>query len=69
MTSASRIDPPGWITAVAPASTAASKPSANGKNASLATALPTVRGSGQPIVAAASIALAAAIRAESRRFI
>ena len=48
MTSASRIDPPGWITAVAPASAAESKPSAKGKKASLATADPIVRGSAQP---------------------
>ena len=48
MTSSSRIEPPGWITAVAPASAAASRPSANGKKASDATAEPTVRGSGQP---------------------
>ena len=44
MTSASRIEPPGWITAVAPASTAANSPSAKGKKASEATAEPTVRG-------------------------
>ena len=50
ITSSSRIDPPGWITAVAPASTAASRPSANGKKASDATAEPIVRGSGQPFV-------------------
>ena len=31
MTSSSRIDPPGWISAVTPASIAASTPSANGK--------------------------------------
>src|SRR3982750_4700730 len=43
MTSSSRIDPPGWMTAVAPASTAASKPSANGKKASDATAEPSAR--------------------------
>ena len=37
MTSASRMEPPGWMAAVAPASAAAIKPSANGKNASLHT--------------------------------
>ena len=37
ITSSSRIEPPGWITAVAPASTAASSPSAKGKKASEAT--------------------------------
>ena len=52
-----------------PTSTAASKPSANGKKASEATAEPTVRDNAQPWVAAASVALIAAIRAESRRFI
>ena len=45
ITSSSRIEPPGWITAVAPASTAASRPSAKGKKASEATAEPIVRGS------------------------
>src|SRR3546814_5435645 len=48
ITSSSRTEPPGWITAVAPASTAASRPSANGKKASDATAEPTVRGASQP---------------------
>ena len=48
ITSSSRIEPPGWITAVAPASTAASRPSAKGKKASDATAEPIVRGSAQP---------------------
>ena len=38
------MEPPGWITAVAPASAAASRPSAKGKKASDATALPMVRG-------------------------
>src|SRR6188474_722154 len=42
ITSSSRIEPPGWITAVAPASIATSKPSANGKNASDATTKPLV---------------------------
>jgi len=37
ITSASRTEPPGWITAVAPASIATRSPSANGKNASEAT--------------------------------
>jgi len=69
MTSSSRIEPPGWITAVAPASTAASSPSAKGKKASDATADPTVRGSGQPLASAASRARMAAMRELSRRFI
>ncbi len=43
MTSLSRIEPPGWITAVAPAAMIASSPSANGKNASDAATLPWVR--------------------------
>ena len=33
ITSASRTEPPGWITAVAPASPPPSSPSAHGKNA------------------------------------
>ena len=45
ITSSSRIEPPGWITAVAPASIATSRPSANGKNASEATTEPLVSGS------------------------
>ena len=55
--------------AVAPASAAASRPSAKGKNASDATALPTVRDASQPYFSAASAAFIAAIRLESRRFI
>ena len=42
MTSASRIEPPGWITAVMPCSAATSTPSRNGKNASDATTEPRV---------------------------
>jgi hypothetical protein len=38
MTSSSRRLPPGWMAQVAPASAAAMRPSANGKNASLPTA-------------------------------
>ena len=57
ITSSSRIEPPGWITAVAPASTAASSPSAKGKKASDATAEPIVRGSAQPAFSAASLRL------------
>ena len=63
ITSSSRIEPPGWITAVAPASTAASRPSAKGKKASEATAEPIVRGSAQPALSAASFAFHAAMRA------
>src|SRR5689334_16806555 len=40
ITSGSRVLPPGWTTAVAPAFTASSRPSGNGKNASLASAEP-----------------------------
>ncbi len=40
MTSSSRIEPPGWITAVAPASASTSRPSRNGKKASEATTEP-----------------------------
>ena len=47
ITSSSRIEPPGWMTAVAPASAAASRPSANGKKASEATTEPLVSGSRQ----------------------
>ena len=69
ITSSSRIDPPGWMTAVAPASTAAIRPSAKGKKASDATAEPMVRGCAQPAFSAASFAFQAAMRADSRRFI
>src|SRR5207302_9101943 len=65
ITSSSRTEPPGWITAVAPASTATSNPSANGKNASDATTEPLVSGSAAPFSCAASCALRAAMRAES----
>ena len=44
ITSSSRSEPPGWITAVAPASAAASSPSAKGKKASEATTEPCVSG-------------------------
>jgi hypothetical protein len=44
ITSSSRIEPPGWITAVAPASIADSRPSAKGKKASDATTEPLVSG-------------------------
>ena len=64
ITSSSRIDPPGWMTAVAPASTAESRPSAKGKKASEATTLPMVAGSPTPAVSAASTALRAAILEE-----
>ena len=54
MTSASRIEPPGWMTAVAPASIAATSPSAKGKKASEATTEPCVREAGSPAARAAS---------------
>ena len=69
ITSSSRCDPPGWITAVAPASMATSNPSAKGKKASEATTEPRVSGSGSPAAVAASCALRAAIAAESTRLI
>ena len=69
ITSLSRIDPPGWITAVAPAATAASRPSAKGKKASDATTLPWVNGSGSPAARAASAPFQAAMRALSTRLI
>ena len=40
ITSASRTEPPGWTTAVAPAAATASRPSRNGKNASDAATVP-----------------------------
>ena len=64
-----RIEPPGWITAVAPASTAACSPSAKGKKASEATTLPLASGSASPACLAASALFQAAIRAESTRLI
>ncbi len=64
ITSSSRIEPPGWITAVAPASIAATSPSANGKKASEATTEPFVAASAFPAAFAASAALIAAMRAE-----
>ena len=57
ITSSSRMEPPGWITAVAPASAAASRPSANGKKASEATTEPRVSGSAAPAALAASARL------------
>ena len=62
MTSASRMLPPGWMTQPAPASTTTSRPSRNGKKASLATTVPE-RDS------PACCALMPAMRAESRRLI
>ena len=61
------IEPPGWITAVAPASATVSKPSGKGKKASEAADEPMVRGWAQPATLAASFALMAAMRAESTR--
>src|SRR3546814_6450771 len=66
MTSLSRMETPGWITAVAPAYTAASNPSTNGKKASDGTAEPTVRASFQPALSYASLAFQAEMRANSR---
>src|SRR5205085_1131086 len=65
----SATNPLAWFTAVAPASAAASSPSAKGKKASEATAEPIVFGTGQPAFSAASFAFQAAIRADSSRFI
>src|SRR5690606_13319067 len=69
ITSSSRTEPPGWITAVAPASTAARRPSANGKKASDATTEPMVRGSPRPAASIASSDLRAAMCEESTRLI
>ena len=46
ITPASRLEPPGWITELAPASIAACGPSAKGKKASEATTLPIAGHSG-----------------------
>ncbi|MNS60776.1 hypothetical protein D3C72_937870 [compost metagenome] len=62
MTSASRIEPPGWITALMPAAAAASMPSRNGKNASEAITEPST-------TRFASAALMPAMRAEYTRLI
>ena len=48
ITSSSAFDPPGWMTAVAPASISAASPSLNGKKASDAATDPIVRGASQP---------------------
>src|SRR6185312_1389004 len=69
ITFASFTEPPGWITAVAPASMATSRPSGNGKNASDATTEPLVSGAGSFSSFAASSALRAAMRAASTRLI
>jgi elongation factor G len=62
MTSSSRIEPPGWMQAVAPASMADCRPSAKGNMASEATMLP-LRSS------PASLAFQTAMREESTRLI
>ena len=69
MTLSSFTEPPSCITAVAPASIAASKPSGNGKKASDATTEPLVNGARSFISVAASSALRAAMRAASTRLI
>ncbi len=69
MTSSSRTEPPGWMTAVAPASAAVTRPSAKGKKASEATTEPTARLSPSPAARAASAAYHAAMWAESTRLI
>ena len=65
ITLSSALEPPGWITAVAPASISAASPSAKGKNASEAATDPMVRGASHPWWAAVSRAFCAAMRAES----
>ncbi len=65
-TSASRFEPPGWITAVAPASIAAKGPSAKGKKASEATTEPSQRALARRT---RPRALSTAIRVESTRLI
>ena len=67
MTSASRIEPPGWMTAVAPASIAATSPSAKGKKASEATTEP-LRARRRPAGSARRVlGLARGDRARNRR--
>ena len=68
-TSSSRTEPPGWITAVAPASATASRPSAKGKKASEATTEPVARLLPSPAAREVSAAFQAAMRAESTRLI
>ena len=63
ITSLSRRLPPGWIAAVAPARSAASRPSGNGKKASEATTLPRLRGTVSPAAAVAFSAFWTAILA------
>ena len=67
ITSSSRSEPPGWITAVAPASAITCRPSAKGKNASDAATEPIVRLCFSPCARAASAAFHAAMRAASTR--
>ena len=62
ITSSSRIEPPGWITAAMPAAAAVSMPSRNGKKASEAITAPAI---GRP----ASSAFQRPMRAESTRLI
>ena len=62
MTSGSFTEPPGWMAAVAPASAAASRPSGNGKKASLHTTLPASGSFASP-------AFHTAMRLESTRLI
>ncbi len=69
MTSSSRIEPPGCMAQVAPASTAEINPSANGKNASDCYRAPFVRSSLLLAASIASTAFLAAIRDESNLLI
>ena len=64
ITSASRIAPPGWITAVAPASAIACNPSGKGKKASDAATEPSVSHVLRPAAFAACSPFHAAMRAE-----
>ncbi len=64
ITSASRIAPPGWITAVAPASAIACNPSGKGKKASDAATDPSVSRVLRPAAFAACSPFHAAMRAE-----
>ena len=69
ITSSSRIEPPGWMTAVAPASAAASSPSAKGKEGVGGDDRAPARLSFSPAASAGFLRLQAAMREESTRLI
>ena len=69
ITSSSRIEPPGWMTAVAPASMAETQPVGKGEERVGGHHRALRQRLGQPAASAASSALRAAMRAESTRLI